>query len=89
MLDQLPPLKRAPHRRPKKKLNLGWLEQFDDRERREILFAIDYAVWYSHGTAGHLAYTVIAKLALYINDLALTGARPEGADLITPEPALK
>lgn len=34
------------------------------REAQEILLAQDYVTKYNHGTSGHMAYNVIAKLAL-------------------------
>lgn len=37
-------------------------EKFSDREWNEIQLALMYSTTYNHGTSGHLAYTVIAKL---------------------------
>ena len=39
---------------------------FEQRELEEIQFALEYTNFFNHGTAGHLAYTVIAKLATRI-----------------------
>ncbi len=36
---------------------------FNERELEEIQFSLEYTNFFNHGTAGHLAYTVIAKLA--------------------------
>jgi hypothetical protein len=40
----------------------------DDREKKECSFALLYASTYRHGTQGHVAYMLIAKLVqLLIN----------------------
>jgi len=38
-------------------------DQFDDREYKEINFSKTYLTYFNHGTSGHLAHTVIARLA--------------------------
>lgn len=41
----------------------NWRAQFSEREQKEIRFAELYAAEYSHGTTGHNALLLIAKLA--------------------------
>jgi hypothetical protein len=82
-----PPKKRKPHN-PRKHPQLGWLAKFDQRERTEILLALQYTHYYNHGTSGHLSYNVIAKLAIELNWAACTGNLPEPADLVPPEEAV-
>ena len=36
---------------------------FDPRSRDEIRLALSYDLFFQHGTSGHLAYMVIARLA--------------------------
>jgi hypothetical protein len=40
-----------------------WYRVFNEREVKEIMFALHYAELFNHGTSGHMEYTVIAKLA--------------------------
>lgn len=39
-----------------------WASMFDDRELAEIILALHYRDDFQHGTSGHLAYNVIAKM---------------------------
>jgi len=39
------------------------LVQLDERQRKEVSFARDYALNFKHGTAGHTRLLLIAKLA--------------------------
>lgn len=39
-----------------------WASMFDDRELAEIILAIHYRDDFEHGTSGHLAYNVMAKM---------------------------
>lgn len=47
-----------------------WFMNFDPRQRKEIIFALDYAQNYAHGTAGHMAYMVIARLVSMVEKYA-------------------
>lgn len=42
---------------------IDWLSLLDDRQRREIELSIVYARDFHHGTDGHNAKMIIAKLA--------------------------
>ena len=55
---------------------MPWLDNFDEREKQEICFAIEYDAHYRHGTSGHLAYTVIAKLARMMDKYSKTETVP-------------
>ncbi len=46
-----------------------WLDQLDPREQMEVLHALDYVAHFNHGASGHLAMTVIAKLAVITDHL--------------------
>lgn len=48
---------------------MNWMEDFDTRELKEINFAQEYVRNFNHGTSGHMAYTVIAKLVEKINEM--------------------
>lgn len=50
-----------------------WFMQFDARQQKEIDFARLYARQYAHGTDGHNAKMIIAKLADLLDKLYLTG----------------
>ena len=41
----------------------NWHDGLSEREIQEVRFAMTYYHDFNHGTSGHLAYTVIAKLA--------------------------
>lgn len=49
-----------PTEQPKQK---HWTEGLDDRTRKHIAFARDYAEHYAHGAPGHLDLMTIASLA--------------------------
>lgn len=40
-----------------------WLDAFDERQREEIAFSQLYAASFNHGTDGHNAKIIIAKMA--------------------------
>ena len=40
-----------------------WFLALSEREQQEIIFARLYFYQYNHGTSGHLAYALIAKLS--------------------------
>lgn len=40
-----------------------WLQELDERQRKELYFAKLYAAEFSHGTDGHNRLLLIAKLA--------------------------
>lgn len=41
----------------------SWIDNFDDRQQKEINFCEIYARDFSHGTDGHNAKLIIAKMA--------------------------
>ena len=43
-----------------------WLDNFDPRMRSEIHLAVAYIHKFNHGTSGHLAFQVIARLAMVL-----------------------
>jgi hypothetical protein len=49
--------------------NLDWREIFDDRQQKEIALAEIYARDFAHGTTGHNALLVIAKMAAMLDKL--------------------
>jgi len=42
---------------------MNWLKNFDDRQQKEIIFSRMYASQFNHGTDGHNAKLIIAKMA--------------------------
>lgn len=46
--------------------------QISNREYQEILLAQTYVDQFKHGTGGHLAYTVIARLMEVLNEVTGT-----------------
>ena len=40
----------------------GWMQGFDERQRKEIAFSVLYARQFGHGTDGHNAKLIIARL---------------------------
>lgn len=48
---------------------MEWINHFSERERAEINFALTYVQQFDHGTAGHLGYTVIAKMARRLSEM--------------------
>jgi len=63
----------------------SWIDQLDDRQRKEVEFAIIYARDFSHGTDGHNAKLIIAKLAGLL-DHAYAGEGLEYVDLKKANP---
>lgn len=57
------------------------------RELQEIKLAQDYVKNYNHGTSGHLAYTVIAKLMLALGNKPGDDGLP--SELMVDEEAAK
>ena len=47
--------------------NPGWERKFSERERKEIDFCCKYAETYNHGTDGHLARTIVARMAALLD----------------------
>ena len=45
----------------------NWLNQFDERQQKEIEFSILYLNQFEHGTDGHNAKVIIAKMAALLN----------------------
>jgi hypothetical protein len=41
----------------------SWLDNFDDRQNKEIVFCEVYVKDFNHGTDGHNAKLIIAKMA--------------------------
>jgi len=48
---------------------MNWLNNFDERQRKEIEFSIVYLNQFEHGTDGHNAKVIIAKMASILNTL--------------------
>ena len=48
---------------------MNWLNNFDERQRKEIEFSILYLNQFEHGTDGHNAKVIIAKMASILNAL--------------------
>jgi hypothetical protein len=40
-----------------------WMKVLEQRERMEILYALNYIAQFNHGTSGHLGLTTLAKVA--------------------------
>jgi hypothetical protein len=45
-----------------------WIEKFDERQQAEIRFAQLYASEFHHGTDGHNAKIIIAKMAQMLTE---------------------
>lgn len=45
-----------------------WLKELDDRQRKEIEFALIYTDGFAHGTDGHNRLLLIAKLARMLDE---------------------
>lgn len=45
-----------------------WLNELDDRQRKEVEFALIYEDGFKHGTDGHNRLLLIAKLAHMLNE---------------------
>jgi len=48
---------------------MNWLNNFDERQRKEIEFSILYLNQFEHGTDGHNAKLIIAKMASLLDEL--------------------
>jgi len=48
---------------------MNWLNSFNERQRKEIEFSIVYLNQFEHGTDGHNAKVIIAKMASILNTL--------------------
>ena len=57
--------------------NEQWFMDLDERQQKEIKFARVYANHYAHGTTGHNAYMLIAKLAQLLDDYSIRIAELE------------
>lgn len=51
---------------------MKWLNQFDERQRKEIEFCFVYLNQFEHGTDGHNAKIIIAKMAQLLNKVEAT-----------------
>jgi hypothetical protein len=45
-----------------------WLKELDERQRKEVEFALIYADGFAHGTDGHNRLLLIAKLARMLDE---------------------
>lgn len=48
---------------------MNWSKHFDERQKNEIVFSQVYAREFSHGTDGHNAKLIIAKMAEILNEI--------------------
>lgn len=48
---------------------MNWLKNFDERQQKEIEFSILYLNQFEHGTDGHNAKVIIAKMAAMLNKI--------------------
>ena len=46
---------------------MKWHSQFDERQQREISFSQTYTRYFKHGTDGHNAKLIIAKMQLILD----------------------
>lgn len=46
---------------------MNWMNNFDERQQKEIEFSILYLNEFEHGTDGHNAKVIIAKMAGLLN----------------------
>jgi hypothetical protein len=53
-----------------------WMAQLDERQNKEVMFALTYARQFAHGTDGHHRLLLIAKLVELLNKVE-SGAAPE------------
>lgn len=58
----------------------NWMNLFDERQQKEIRFSQEYAANYAHGTEGHNAKLIIAKLAALLDEHYLT-TPPHGSPI--------
>ena len=64
---------------------MNWLSNFDDRQQKEIEFCKLYAEKFSHGTDGHSAKLIIAKMASILNEIEneVKDSEDAGGSLLT------
>lgn len=48
---------------------MNWLKHFDERQQKEIRFSQKYAKHFNHGTDGHHAKLIVAKMAELLNHI--------------------
>lgn len=58
----------------------NWLQKFDERQQKEITFSTAYVESWSHGTDGHNAKVIIAKMANLLNELELEISQLKGSN---------
>ncbi len=58
---------------------MSWLNNFDERQQKEIEFSILYLNQFEHGTDGHNAKVIIAKMADMLNKIHYALAPINGA----------
>lgn len=51
---------------------MNWLNNFDERQQKEIEFSILYLNQFEHGTDGHNAKVIIAKMANLLDKVQAT-----------------
>jgi hypothetical protein len=64
---------------------MTWLDNFDERQRKEIELCRIYAKDFNHGTDGHNAKMIIAKMSKLLDGLeevAVSKMPPVGATII-------
>lgn len=49
---------------------MDWVNLFDERQQAEIKFSLLYVTQFSHGTDGHNAKVIIAKMANLLHGLS-------------------
>lgn len=59
---------------------MTWLSLFDDRQKKEIEFSILYSKEFNHGTDGHNAKLLIAKMADLLTKLEIVIQNPQMSD---------
>jgi hypothetical protein len=53
-----------------------WMNELDERQQKELMFARMYAKDFAHGTDGHHRLLLIAKLAAMLDE-AVFGPQPD------------
>ena len=61
-----------------------WMKVLEQRERMEILYALNYIAQFNHGTSGHLGLTTLAKVA-QIATHAMIALEVVGHEITEPE----
>lgn len=64
-------------------MDVTWYSQLSEREFKEVQFARLYVEKFGHGTSGHLAHTVLAKVSLQLEQA--TGDKMPSEYPSTPE----